>query len=88
MLLHVPNNHLTPVSKNIHPPDGSDIHSTMEIHVDLQDLLSSRGRGTIAVPQRLDCLHGILASDLAAPAVVINRLNDDDNELFASEPVF
>lgn len=88
MLLDMPNNPLTPVSYNSNLPDGSDVHSTTEIHVDLQDPLSSPGRGTVAVRERLDCLREILAGDLAAPAALINRWNDNGIDLIASKPVF
>ena len=84
----MPNNPLNPVSYNSNSPDGSDIHSTTGSHVDLQDPLSSPGRGTAAIRERLDCLREIVAGDLAAPAALISIRNDGGMELFASKPVF
>ena len=88
MLLHMPHQHLTPVSYISHSLGGSDVHSTTEIHVYLQDLLSNQGRGKFAVWQRLDCLCEILAGGLAAPAAFINGWNYNGIELLVSEPVF
>ena len=88
MLLDVPNNPLSPVSYNSISPDGSDVHSTTGIHVDLQDPLSSSGRGTVAVRECLDYLREILAGGLAAPAALINRWDDNGIDLIASKPVF
>lgn len=64
----MPKNPLTSVSYTLNSSHGSHVHSTTEIHVDLQDSLSSPGRGTVVVRKRLDCLHEILVGDPAAPA--------------------